>query len=41
VLTTNVATLVVGVGMFAAVTLLPLFVQTPTALGYGFGYSLA
>ncbi|MEV1026635.1 MFS transporter [Streptomyces sp. NPDC050264] len=40
-LTTNVATLVVSVGMFAAVTLLPLFVQTPTALGYGFGYSPA
>ncbi|MDH6220921.1 MFS transporter [Streptomyces pseudovenezuelae] len=40
-LTTNVATLVVAVGMFAAVTLLPLFVQTPTALGYGFGYSPA
>jgi len=40
-LTTNVATLVVGAGMFAAVTLLPLFVQTPTALGYGFGYSPA
>jgi MFS family permease len=40
-LTTNVATLVVAVGMFAAVTLLPLFVQTPTALGYGFGYSAA
>ncbi|MET7641062.1 MFS transporter [Streptomyces sp. NPDC005438] len=40
-LTTNVATLVVSAGMFAAVTLLPLFVQTPTALGYGFGYSPA
>lgn len=40
-LTTNLATLVVGTGMFAAVTLLPLFVQTPTALGYGFGYSPA
>ncbi|MFD5241816.1 MFS transporter [Streptomyces tendae] len=40
-LTVNIATLVVGVGMFAAVTLLPLFVQTPTALGYGFGYSPA
>ncbi|MEV5842033.1 MFS transporter [Streptomyces sp. NPDC051985] len=40
-LATNVATLVVGVGMFAAVTLLPLFVQSPTALGYGFGYSPA
>ncbi|MFD7713689.1 MFS transporter [Streptomyces sp. NPDC059786] len=40
-LPTNIATLVVAVGMFAAVTLLPLFVQTPTALGYGFGYSPA
>ncbi|MEV0307482.1 MFS transporter [Nonomuraea fuscirosea] len=40
-LTTNIATLVVAVGMFAAVTFLPLFVQTPTALGYGFGYSPA
>ncbi|MEV0611747.1 MFS transporter [Nonomuraea sp. NPDC050404] len=40
-LTTNIATLVVAVGMFAAVTLLPLFVQTPTTLGYGFGYSPA
>ncbi|MFE2676510.1 MFS transporter [Streptomyces hygroscopicus] len=40
-LTTNIATLVVSVGMFAAVTLLPLFVQTSTALGYGFGYSPA
>jgi MFS family permease len=38
---TNAATLVVSVGMFAAVTLLPLFVQTPTSLGYGFGLSPA
>ncbi|MFJ7217621.1 MFS transporter [Amycolatopsis sp. NPDC098790] len=35
----NAATLVIGVGMFAAVTLLPLFAQTPKAAGYGFGYS--
>ncbi|OEV07966.1 MFS transporter [Streptomyces nanshensis] len=40
-LATNVATLVVSVGMFSAVTLLPLFVQAPPALGYGFGYSAA
>jgi MFS family permease len=33
----NVATIVIG--MFAAVTLLPLFAQTPAQLGYGFGYS--
>lgn len=35
----NAATLVIGVGMFAAVTLLPLFAQTPESLGYGFGLS--
>ncbi|SFP18917.1 Major Facilitator Superfamily protein [Actinomadura madurae] len=35
----NVATVVIAVGMFAAVTLLPLFAQTPAELGYGFGYS--
>ncbi|MFK0115828.1 MFS transporter [Streptomyces sp. NPDC090994] len=40
-LATNAATLMVSVGMFAAVTLLPLFAQTPTALGYGFGLSPA
>jgi hypothetical protein len=36
---TNLATLVISVGMFAAVTLLPRFVQAPVASGYGFGYS--
>jgi MFS family permease len=36
---TNPATLVISVGMFAAVTLLPRFVQAPVASGYGFGYS--
>lgn len=41
VLALNVATIVIGVGMFAAVTLLPLFAQTPAHLGYGFGYSPA
>ena len=35
----NVATVVIGVGMFAAVTLIPLFAQTAPQLGYGFGYS--
>jgi len=39
-LAVNVATVVIGVGMFAAVTLLPLFAQTSAAaLGYGFGYT--
>ncbi|MGO2514750.1 MAG: MFS transporter [Corynebacterium variabile] len=36
---TNLATLVISVGMFAAVTLLPRFVQAPVSSGYGFGYS--
>jgi MFS family permease len=36
---TNLATLVISVGMFAAVTLLPRFVQAPALTGYGFGYS--
>jgi MFS family permease len=36
---TNLATLVISVGMFAAVTLLPRFVQAPVASGFGFGYS--
>lgn len=35
----NIATLAVGAGMFAAVTLLPRFAQTPTSAGYGFGAS--
>ncbi|MCI3277963.1 MFS transporter [Streptomyces cylindrosporus] len=37
----SIATLVVSVGMFAAVTLLPALAQTPSAAGYGFGYSAA
>jgi EmrB/QacA subfamily drug resistance transporter len=37
---TNTATLVVGVAMFGAVTLVPQFVQTPSAAGYGFGLSV-
>ncbi|MEU6140684.1 MFS transporter [Streptomyces sp. NPDC047081] len=37
----SVATLVVSVGMFAAVTLLPALAQTPSTAGYGFGYSPA
>lgn len=35
----NVATVVIGIGMFTAVLLIPLLAQTPTELGYGFGYS--
>jgi len=37
----NLATVVVSVGMFAAVTLLPLFAQTPATTGYGFGFTPA
>lgn len=37
----NVATVVTGLGMFAAVTLLPLLAQAPPQSGYGFGYSAA
>ncbi|MFT4199719.1 MFS transporter [Gordonia sp. (in: high G+C Gram-positive bacteria)] len=38
-LAVNAATIVVGAGMFAAVTLIPLFAQSPRQLGYGFGFS--
>lgn len=38
---TNLATLVVGIGMFAAVTLIPQFAQVPPAVGYGFGATAA
>lgn len=38
---TNVATVVVSIGMFAAVMLIPLFAQTPPAAGYGFGATAA
>ncbi|MFB9839260.1 MFS transporter [Actinoallomurus acaciae] len=37
--TTNLATLVVGAAMFGVITLIPRFVQTPAAAGYGFGAS--
>jgi EmrB/QacA subfamily drug resistance transporter len=37
VATANLATLVVSIGMFAAVTLIPQFAQTPPGAGYGFG----
>jgi EmrB/QacA subfamily drug resistance transporter len=36
---TNIATLVVAVAMFGAVTLVPQFVQAPSGAGYGFGLS--
>lgn len=38
---TNVATVVISVGMFAAVTLIPRFAQTSPSVGYGFGYTPA
>ncbi|MGW0711642.1 MFS transporter [Streptomyces sp. NPDC002643] len=37
VLMTNVATLLIGFGMFGVFLLVPQLVQTPTASGYGFG----
>ncbi|WP_158674589.1 MFS transporter [Streptomyces hoynatensis] len=36
---THLATLVVGAAMFSAVSLMPQFLQTPPAAGYGFGAS--
>ncbi|WP_326626757.1 MFS transporter [Nonomuraea fuscirosea] len=38
-LPTHLATLVIAIGMFAAITLIPQFTQAPTATGYGFGDS--
>ncbi|GAA2215961.1 MFS transporter [Nonomuraea monospora] len=38
-LPTHLATLVIGIGMFAAITLIPQFTQAPTSTGYGFGDS--
>jgi MFS family permease len=38
---TNLATLVVSVGMFAAVTLIPQFAQVPPTAGYGLGATAA
>ncbi|WUI03036.1 MFS transporter [Spirillospora sp. NBC_00431] len=37
--TTNLATFVVAMAMFGAITLVPRFVQTPAGAGYGFGSS--
>ncbi|MFK3984348.1 MFS transporter [Micromonospora sp. NPDC050397] len=37
VLTTNIATFLVGCGMFGAFVLVPQFAQAPTSTGYGFG----
>jgi hypothetical protein len=39
VLMTNLATLLVGFGMFASFLLVPQFVEAPTSTGYGFGFS--
>lgn len=41
VATANLATLVVSIGMFAAVTLIPRFAQAPPTAGYGFGATAA
>jgi EmrB/QacA subfamily drug resistance transporter len=38
--TTNVATILVGVGMYAAFILLPQYVQEPRSTGFGFGASI-
>ena len=38
--TTNVATLLVGFGMYSAFVLIPQYVQAPTSTGYGFGASV-
>jgi EmrB/QacA subfamily drug resistance transporter len=38
--TNNLAALLIGVGMYAAMAFLPEFVQTPTSTGYGFGASI-
>jgi EmrB/QacA subfamily drug resistance transporter len=40
ILTSNVAALIIGFGMYGAFTLVPLFVQTPSKVGYGFGASV-
>jgi MFS family permease len=39
--TTNLATLLMGIAMYAAFGFLPAFVQTPSAAGYGFTASIA
>lgn len=40
VLTTNLAGVLIGFGMFASFILIPAFVQTPPDAGYGFGASV-
>lgn len=40
VLTANLAALIIGFGMFSVFTVLPQFVQTSPAAGYGFGSSV-
>ena len=40
ILTTNVATLIIGFGMFGTFTLIPLFVGANPEAGYGFGASV-
>ena len=38
--TTNAVALLLGFGMYSSFILLPQFVETPTARGYGFGASV-
>ncbi|WP_405145570.1 MFS transporter [Sphaerisporangium sp. NBC_01403] len=40
VATANVAALIIGFGMYGAFTLVPLYVETPSEVGYGFGASV-
>ncbi|MGW0218702.1 MFS transporter [Micromonospora chokoriensis] len=37
---TNLVSLLSGVGLFAIIAFLPVFIQTPSASGYGFGVSV-
>ncbi len=41
VLTANLATLLIAMAMFAAITVIPRFAQTSPTSGYGFGYTSA
>ncbi|MEU7825971.1 MFS transporter [Catellatospora sp. NPDC049133] len=38
--TTNIVSLLFGIGLFAVMTFLPVFLQTPPSAGYGFGVSV-
>jgi EmrB/QacA subfamily drug resistance transporter len=40
VLTSNITALIIGFGMYGAFTLVPLLVETPSRVGYGFGASV-